>query len=556
MRGSEIIVDVLRSENVELMFGIPGAATLPLYDELLDSGIRHILVRHEQGAAHMADGYARIKRSPGICIATSGAGATNLVTGVATAYLDSSPVIAITGQVPTNVMGSDGFQEADIFSLMMPITKHNFRVTDPSTLATDLRSAFRISMSGRFGPVHIDIPKDVLTRENGVQPPPTSVDATRPGPRSDEALVAAKMLMAAERPLIMLGGGAKWSRAGTEALAIAEKLAAPIVTTLMGKGAVPETHPLVLGLVGMHGRAAANYALDNCDVLLAVGARFSDRTVGEAGSCNMKVIHVDIDRTELGKNICPTLGIVADAKAALSAINDLIDLKIHSSMWSKSSGDMMGRCDCDIDVCEDPISPRKVIFELNRILPQDAIIVTEVGQCQMWAAHFLEIRDQRTFVTSGGLGTMGFGLPAAIGAKFAAPDRKVIDIAGDGSFMMVCQELATASKENIPVAVVLMNNTRLGMIKQHQRIFYGNRLTAQDLSGVDMVKLAEAFGAEGIRVDDYRDLVPALETALESEGPVLVDIQINREEDIFPLTLRTAAGSTVYRGSCPYNGGC
>ena len=538
------------------MFGIPGAATLPLYDELLDSGIEHILVRHEQGAAHMADGYARVKKAPGMCIATSGAGATNLVTGIATAYLDSSPVIAITGQVPTTVLGSDGFQEADIFSLMMPITKHNFRVTDPSTLATDFRSAFRIATSGRCGPVHIDIPKDVLTREGDIPPRPTPMPISPMEPSPDEVLVAAKMLMQAERPLIMLGGGANWSGAGAEALALADQLAAPIVTTLMGKGTVPETHPLVLGMIGMHGRAAANYALENCDVMLVVGARFSDRTVGEPASCRMKVIHIDIDRTEMGKNVCPTLGITAEAKAAMSAISKAINLKVHSSNWSEASGEMIKRCACDIDVCEDPISPRKVIHELNSILPKDAIIVTEVGQCQMWAAHFLDIKDQRTFITSGGLGCMGFGLPAAIGAKFAAPDRKVIDIAGDGSFTMVCQELATAAKNDIPVAIALFNNSRLGMIKQHQRLFYGDRLTAQDLSGVDMVKLAEAFGAEAIRVEHHQDLTPALQQAIDSDRPCLVDIQINREEDIFPLTIRTAAGPTVHRGSCPYEGGC
>lgn len=503
----------------------------------------------------MADGYARMKKGPGVCLSTSGAGATNLVTGITTAYLDSSPVIALTGQVPTHLLGSDGFQEADIFSLMMPITKHNFRVTDVNSLEGDLRSALRIAVEGRPGPVHLDIPRDVLEAEGsftGLRPEPV----TRCAPDPRRLPEAAKMLMNAERPLMLLGGGARISDAGAAAIQLAEALSIPIATTLMGKGTVSEEHPLVLGMAGMHGRMSANIALDQCDVLLAVGARFSDRTVGDPRSCSMRVIHIDVDHGELGKNLACDIAINGDCRLALDALRELMTIRVMSSTWSDRNGRAISRCACDIDVQENPISVRKVMCELDDFLPSDGVICTEVGQCQMFAAHFLTMRDDRRFITSGGLGTMGFGLPAAMGAKVAAPERQVVDIAGDGSFLMVCQELATAVAEDIPVTVVLLNNGHLGMIRQHQKLFYGSRFHAEDLGATDMVALAKAFGASAARVDDHRDIRSALEEAAASERPFLVDIQINREEGVFPLTLRTADGVHVHRGTCPFEGGC
>lgn len=543
------------SDDIDVIFGIPGAATLPLYDEIFHSDMRHILARHEQGASHMADGYARMKGTPGVCLSTSGAGATNLVTGITTAYLDSSPVIALTGQVPTHVLGSDGFQEADIFSLMMPITKHNFRVTDVKNLESDLRSALRISMEGRPGPVHLDIPRDVFETEAqfmGLKSEPVSPQPPDPR-RLPEAV---KMLMNAERPLILLGGGARISRAGAAAIRLAEALSIPIATTLMGKGSVPENHALVLGMAGMHGKMSANIALDECDVLLAVGARFSDRTVGDPRSCAMKVIHIDVDQGELGKNLPADIAINGDCRLTLEAMIELLTIKVCSSTWSDRNGRIVSRCSCDIDVRENPISVRKVIRELDNFMPHDGVVCTEVGQCQMFAAHHLTIKDDRRFITSGGLGTMGFGLPAAMGAKVADPDRMVIDIAGDGSFTMVCQELATAVAEDIPITVVLLNNGHLGMIRQHQKLFYGSRFNAENLGNTDMVGLAKAFGAGAARVDDHRDIRSALEEATSSRRPYLLDIQINREEDVFPLTLRTANGVKIHKGSCPFNGGC
>ena len=548
-------MDVLGSDGIDVIFGIPGAATLPLYDEIYDSDIRHILARHEQGASHMADGYARMKGTPGVCLSTSGAGATNLVTGITTAYLDSSPVIALTGQVPTHLLGSDGFQEADIFSLMMPITKHNFRVTDVGTLETDLRSALRISMEGRPGPVHLDIPRDVFESEfpfTGLRYEPVAPHPPDPR-RLPEAM---RLLSNADRPLMLLGGGARISRAGNAAIKLAEALSIPIATTLMGKGSVSETHALVLGMAGMHGKMSANIALDQCDVLLVVGARFSDRTVGDPESCKMKVIHIDVDQGELGKNLAADIAINGDCRLTLEAMSALIPFQVFSSTWSDRNGRLIGRCSCDIDVQENPISVRKVIHELDKFIPDDGVICTEVGQCQMFAAHYLTIKGDRRFITSGGLGTMGFGLPAAIGAKVADPERMVLDIAGDGSFTMVCQEMATAVNEDIPITVVLLNNGQLGMIRQHQKLFYSSRFNAENLGNTDMVALAKAFGAGAVRVDDHRDIASALEEATGSGRPYLLDIQINRDEDIFPLTLRTANGIKIHKGSCPFDGGC
>jgi acetolactate synthase-1/2/3 large subunit len=557
MRGSEVLINVLRDEGVNVVFGYPGGAMLPLYDDLRSSDVRHVLVRHEQCAAHMADGFARVLKRPGVCMATSGAGATNLVTGIATAFLDSSPVIALTGQVPTGNIGNDAFQEADIFSLMMPITKHNFRIMNAANLSNDLRSAFSIAASGRYGPVQVDLPRDILTCDISSPIEPRKVSAN--GMREDltELPQAIQLLESAERPLILVGGGAMWSGCGQDLITLAEMIASPVATTLMGKSTVPENHPLVLGMVGMHGRRVANYALEECDVLLAVGTRFSDRMIGDPSSCRTRVIHIDIDTGELGKNVRPTVALSGDAGLVIRAISSSIHAKRNDGKWTERMGILKKECACNLDLGDNPIKPQKVIYELSRLLPDDAIVTTEVGQCQMFAAHFFECRGKRQFITPGGLGTMGFGLPAAIGAKVAAPQRSVVDVAGDGSLLMVCQELATAVEEDIPVFVCLLNNGRLGMIKQLQNMFYGGRMTAMDLgSSPDFVKLAEAFGVRAARVKDPRDLESVIEEGMASDRPFLADIWIDREEEVLPVTLRTESGTQVIAGNCAWKGVC
>ncbi len=550
-------MNVLRDEGIDVIFGYPGGATLPLYDYLADSDVRHVLVRHEQCAAHMADGYARVRRGPGVCMATSGAGATNLVTGIATAFMDSSPVIALTGQVPTHIIGNDAFQEADIFSLMMPITKHNFRVMDPSHLESDLRSAFKIAMSGRYAPVQVDLPRDILMAEIEELPSPT--DFVDNGTKTDLSKLpeAVKLLQEASRPLIVVGGGAVWSGSGPEVMKLAKMTAAPVVTTLMGKSVVPENHPLVLGMVGMHGKRVANYALEESDCLLAVGTRFSDRMIGDPLSCQKDLIHIDIDFGELGKNVPATVPLAGDAKTVLQAMISAMESKSPNTTWSERMGRMKAKCDCDFDFEDSPIKPQKVIYELNKHLPEDAIITTEVGQCQMWAAHFLECNGDRKFITPGGLGTMGFGLPASMGAKVAAPERTVVDVAGDGSLMMVCQELATAVEEDIPVFICLLNNGRLGMIKQLQNQFYGGKLVSERLgTHPDFVKLIEAFGGRGATVTDHRDLPSVIEEGINSDVIFLADIHVDQEEEIFPMTMRTEEETRVIQGNCAWEGVC
>ncbi|HUV24626.1 MAG TPA: biosynthetic-type acetolactate synthase large subunit [Methanomassiliicoccales archaeon] len=555
MRGAEILVDVLRDEGISVLFGYPGGAMLPLYDYLYESDMRHVLVRHEQCAAHMADGYARVTRRPAVCMATSGAGATNLVTGIATAFLDSSPVIALTGQVPTSIIGNDAFQEADIFSLMMPITKHNFRVMNPKLLESDLRSAFKIAGSGRYGPVQVDLPKDILNAE--IDPLPEKYPVRANGMKKDLSRLpdAVNLLRKAERPLIVVGGGAIWCGCGQDVMELAEMTISPVVTTLMGKGAVPENHPLVLGMVGMHGRRVANWALEECDVLLAIGTRFSDRMIGDPSSCRTKVIHLDIDSGELGKNVTATIPLAGDARTVIREMIMAMAKKTGSTPWANRVGELKERCNCDFNIMDSPIKPQKVIHELNTILPEDAIITTEVGQCQMWAAHFLRCDGDRRFITPGGLGTMGFGLPAAIGAKVAAPDRAVVDIAGDGSLMMVCQEIATAVAEDIPIFICLLNNQRLGMIMQLQNQFYDGRLFAEQLGAFpDFVKLAEAFGAKGVMVDDPSDLSSVIEEGTSSDKPFLADIRIDTEEQILPMTIRGQAETKIIQGKCAWKG--
>ena len=556
MKGARAVVELLEKEGVEVVFGIPGGVLLPLYDELVDAKFRHILARHEQCAGHMADGYARVSRKPGVCIATSGPGATNLVTGVATAFMDSSPLVAITGQVATGVLGADAFQEADSFGIMMPITKHNFRVTDPKQLPKTIKRAFKIATTGRFGPVHVDIPSDILIADIPEKDLEKDVQIPTPRRNLSQLLDAVKLLENAERPTILVGGGAIWSNAGPEITKLAEILMAPIVTTLMGKGVVPDTHPLVLGVVGMHGRQGANYALHNCDTLLAIGTRFSDRVTGKISDFakNTKIIHVDIDASEIGKNVKVHVNLVGDAWTATNAlIAGLQSRKIKQSEWKKRIKELKEACACDFDLSGEPIKPQKVIKELSRHLPEDAIVATEVGQNQMWMAHFFEMRGTRQFITSGGLGTMGFGFPASIGAKVAKPDKVVCDVAGDGSLQMTSHEFATAVQNKIPIIVCLMNNGWLGMVKQWQKLFYEKRYMATALGRVpDFVKLAEAYGADAVRVEKASELKEAIKKGTKSDVPFLLDVSIDPEEDILPMIPPGKKTSDMIYGRCNF----
>jgi len=504
----------------------------------------------------MADGYARASRKPGVCIATSGPGATNLVTGVATAFMDSSPLVAITGQVATGMLGADAFQEADSFGIMMPITKHNFRVMEPKQLPNAIKRAFSIATTGRFGPVHIDIPSDVLVSDVPDKEMGREFPISPPRRNLGRLLDSVKLLESAERPTILVGGGAAWSAAGPEILRLAEILMSPVVTTLMGKGVVPDTHPLVLGVVGMHGKQGANYALHNCDVLLGIGTRFSDRVTGKVSDFarNTKIIHVDIDASEIGKNVKGHIGLVGDAWTVTNAlIAGLQSRSIKQSEWKNRIKELKAACACDFDFSGEPIKPQKVIKELSRYLPDDAIITTEVGQNQMWCAHFLEMSGTRQFITSGGLGTMGFGFPASIGAKVAKPDKAVVDVAGDGSLQMVSHEFATAVQEDIPVIVCLMNNGWLGMVKQWQKLFYEKRYKATALGNVpDFVKLAQAYGADAIKVEKASELKDAIGRAVKSDVAFLIDVAIDPEEDILPMIPPGKKPSDTICGRCKF----
>lgn len=552
MKGSKALLKLLEGQGVDTMFGYPGGPVIPIFNELLDSPIRQILVRHEQCAAHMADGYARALGKPGVCLATSGPGATNLVTGVATAYADSSPLIVLTGQVSSADLGMGAFQEADSFSLMMPITKHNYRVLDVHDLPEAILQGWNICSTGRQGPVHIDLPVDTMNAE--IEESRLKVNLPPLDHRENLSDVgkAAKLMMAAERPLIIAGGGVISANASAELIKLAETLWAPVVVTLMGIGSIPDEHPLCLGFPGMHGRMSALKAMTDADLVIAVGTRFSDRTHGRHNKFPMdcKVVHIDVDQVELGKHPQTAVSILADAKTALRSILSLL----HSSRreaWSKKLETLKKTCACEKDLDHVPIAPQKVMFELNRILDDDTIITTEVGQNQMWAAHHLKIRHPRQFISSGGFGTMGFGFPAAIGAKVALPEKKVIDVAGDGSLLMVIQELATAVAEDIPVIICLMNNGWLGMVKQWQKLFWNQRYSGTTLykSNPDFVKLAQSFGADGMHVDRPSELREAFQVALASGKPFILDIKTDPEEDILPM-LPPQPNLDIIKGRC------
>ncbi|MCD6528829.1 biosynthetic-type acetolactate synthase large subunit [Candidatus Bathyarchaeota archaeon] len=540
MSGAEALVKALEKEGVKHIFGIPGGATLPIYDVLYDSDIRHILVRHEQAAAHAADGYARVSGRPGVCFATSGPGATNLVTGITNAYMDSVPIVAFTGQVPTSWIGKDAFQEADIVGITTPVTKHNFQVQKASEIPRTVKIAFYIATSGRPGPVLVDLPKDIQIDHAEMEfDDEVSLRGYKPTyePHPIQVRRAAELLANAEKPMIIAGGGVIASNASEELIRLSEKILAPVATTLMGKGAIPEDHPLALGQLGMHGTLAANKLILEADVLLCVGMRFSDRTTGDPKKfCpDAKIIHVDIDSSEIDKNIKCYLPIVGDAKLTLHAINEALNvvLKEKRTEWMRKVKEFKAQWESSV---KEGFTPPYLMKVLREILPKDAIVATEVGQNQMWAALYFKSYLPRTFVSSGGLGTMGFGFPAAIGAKVARPDRVVVDIAGDGSFMMNYPNLACAVSESIPVIIIVLNNSVLGMVAQWQRLFYGRRYSQVHLGGVpDFVKLAEAHGAQGLRAETLEEFRKAVKQAIESDVATVIDVPISPEENVFPM---------------------
>ncbi len=535
------------------MFGYPGGSTLTLYDDILTSNIRHVLVRHEQCAAHMADGYARATGKIGVCTSTSGPGSTNLVTGVATAYVDSSPMLVLTGQVTTSAIGNQAFQEADSFSLMMPITKHNFRILTPSEIPEAIKRGVAIANAGRKGPVHIDLPSDVQKGEVPDQEMSREFPDSPPLEDFADLPEALKILKSAERPMLLVGGGIIWSNASGEVVRLAEMLMAPVATTIMAKGVIPEDHPLSLGIIGMHGREVARKAFLEADVILAVGTRFSDRSSGAQSELpiSTKIIHVDIDPGEAGKSARTQVRMVGDAKKALQLMISGLNISKGETAWTLRIKGLLEDCNCNIDIESTPILPQFAIHELNRSLPHDAIVCTEVGQNQMWAAHFFKARYPRQFITSGGFGTMGFGFPASLGAKVAFPDRAVIDIAGDGSIQMVSHEFATAVSEYLPVVVCVFNNGWLGMVRQWQKLFAERRYSGTELKdNPDFVKLAQAYGADGAHVERPSELKEALRTGLQAGVPYLIDIHMDPEEDVLPMIPPGGKADSVIRGRC------
>jgi len=546
MTGAQAVLESLKREGVDVLFGLPGGVLLPLYDAIYQSDIRHILVRHEQGAAHMADGYARATGKVGVCIATSGPGATNLVTGIANAYMDSVPMVAITGQVNTFLIGKDAFQEADITGITMPITKHNYLLRSAKDIARVFREAFHIARTGRPGPVLIDLPRDVTVEDVEFNWPEVCLPGYHPSVKVHEMQIkkAAKALMEAERPVIYVGGGVKYANAHKELSELALKINAPVTTTLMGLGCFPEDHHLSLGMLGMHGTRYANYAIQESDLILAVGARFDDRVTGKIASFapQAKIIHIDVDPAEIGKNVRVDIPVVGDAKNALEGLIKEVAPKPQSAWTEKIAEwkrDYPLRYIPDINV----IKPQYVIEKLCELAP-DAIITTEVGQNQMWAAQFFVHKDPRKFVSSGGLGTMGYGFPAAIGAKVGMPECEVIDVAGDGSFLMNSQELATAVINDIPVKVAILNNGCLGMVRQWQELFFEKRYSATILgrTSPDFVKLAEAYGALGLRATKPSEVEPVIRAALASDRPTIMDFIVNPAEKVSPMV---PAGATL-----------
>ncbi|MBR2557296.1 MAG: acetolactate synthase large subunit [Methanobrevibacter sp.] len=541
MRGGEAIIESLKNMGVKTIFGYPGGQTIPFYDMLYDADMDHILVRHEQCAAHAADGYARASGKVGVCLATSGPGATNLVTGIATAYMDSSPIIAITGQVPTHLIGNDAFQEADIIGITMPITKHSYQPKDPDLIPSMIKSSFKLAQSGRPGPILIDVPKEVQEAElSKFDDSLISTPGYNPTTKGNIRQIkkAYELIKESKRPLILAGAGVIISGACSELNELANTINAPVMTSLLGKGAIDETSDLALGMLGMHGRKVSNDSINESDLLIAVGIRFSDRTTGRLDSFvpDTKVIHIDIDPAEIGKNVEIDLPIVGDAKNILSSLNKVLkdykpnnDVNKWTDMIKQRKNDLLPR----VTYNDVPLKPQTVIKEISEVLTADSILTTDVGQNQMWAAHFYDTQKPRKFISSGGLGTMGFGFPSAIGAKVACPDDPVVSINGDGGFLMVWQELATVCEYDIPVIAVVLENRTLGMVYQWQSLLYDGR-HSQTLLGnsPDFVKLAESFGVNGVRITEPGETREALSKAIKDNEPILLNVVVDSEESL------------------------
>lgn len=540
MKAANAFVESLKAEGVDVIFGYPGGAVLPIYDALYDAGLKHVLVRHEQGATHMADGYARATGRPGVCLATSGPGATNLVTGLATAWMDSIPMVAFTGNVPRAAIGTDAFQEADITGITLPITKHSFLVRDSRDLPRVVREAFHIASTGRPGPVLVDLPKDVCLEEIDFHYPETvSLPGYRPTVRGHikQILEAARAIASAKRPVIYAGGGVIASEAHMDLRALAEKANIPTTMTLMGLGALPGNHPLSLDMLGMHGTVYANYAVNEADLLIAVGARFDDRVTGDLSKFapNATIVHIDIDPAEIGKNIPADIPIVGDCKSVLQVLVEKVREK-REDAWLEQVETWKREYPLTYDEQEGVISPQRVIQEIHHVTEGRAICTADVGQHQMWLAQYYKFAEPRRHISSGGLGTMGYGFPAALGAALARPDLPVWSITGDGGFQMTAQELSTAKNYNIPVKIAILNNFYLGMVRQWQQLMFERRYSSSDLhDNPDFIKLAQAYDVPALRCTRPEDLRATLEEAAGIDGPVLLDIHVSKEENVFPM---------------------
>jgi len=559
MTGAQILVQSLKDEGVEIMFGYPGGVLLDLYDALFNSGIKHVLPRHEQAAAHAADGYARSSGKVGVCLATSGPGATNIVTGLATAYMDSVPMVALTGQVPTHMIGGDAFQEADIIGITRPVTKHSYLVTRTEDLARIIQEAFHIASTGRPGPVLVDLPKDVLAgKAKYIRAKSVNIRGYKPkveGHQGQIKRVLAEMKKS-KRPVIYAGGGIIISNATADLLKFAEYNQIPVTNTLLGLGGFPADHPLFLGMLGMHGTYRANMTIHESDLILAIGARFDDRVTGNVAKFapNARVVHIDIDPSAISKNIVVHVPVVGDVKGVLTELNKL--QKKEEPVWAEIRQKWLDQVrhwseerPLSYDRDSNLIKPQYVIERLSELAPGDAIITTEVGQNQMWTAQFYKFNHPRTLLSSGGLGTMGYGFPAAMGAQFANPDRLVVDIAGDASIQMNIQELATIAQHNLPVKILILNNCFLGMVRQWQELFYDSRYSSTCLaSNPDFIKIAEAYGVKGIRVDEKKDVDAGLKEMIKHDGPVLLEVMIDREEGVYPMVPAGAGSSDMIFG--------